>query len=391
MRVLLTGASGYLGGLVASALLRDARIRVVAPVRARRSLDRVLGPIERDRAADGGGPDGWRERLEIVRLPELGDATSLDAAVGADGVDEVIHCAGCLSYFDEAALERGNVELTRTLLERARAWGARRFVYLSTAFSCGHVKGMAPERLHGEPPSDPTPYTRSKRRAENAVAESGLPYLILRPTAVIGDSRTGRYEGPRYGVYQLWTGLVRQLFDVWRKELHHVAPRVPIHVLHQDIFQQAFLAAHRGLADGSVAHLAQPSTVDARDLARLWIDRCMAPERVFYYDRLEHVPLETIDPRLRSFLALTSTNIRISTRRWQFETAALRAVGSAELPRVTAGSIAACQDAFTAGQKRIARFRERYAAHFGRPVEEVEASPSNSIPASGVRRVVSSA
>ena len=63
----MTGASGYLGGLVAAALLRDERVRIVAPVRARRTEAWVLASVERALGKDA--PDRWRRRFEIVTLP----------------------------------------------------------------------------------------------------------------------------------------------------------------------------------------------------------------------------------------------------------------------------------------------------------------------------------
>ena len=79
-----------------------------------------------------------------------------------------------------------------------------RLYYLSTAFSCGYRSDRVPERLHPVPESDPTDYTWSKREAESILARSGVPFVIIRPSVVVGDSRDGRYSGKRYGVYQLW-------------------------------------------------------------------------------------------------------------------------------------------------------------------------------------------
>jgi nucleoside-diphosphate-sugar epimerase len=354
-------------------------VRVVAPLRRGRAPEAALAPIGRALAAHGLALDAsLLERLSLVELPEPGDMAALDAAVRAFGVEQVIHCAGCLSYFDARALERGNVQLTAALVERARGWGVRRFVYVSTAFSSGDVEGEVREVLHPEPASDPTPYTRSKRRAERIVAESGLPYLVLRPAAVIGDSRDGHYYGPRYGLYQLWSGLGRHLFTHWHREMHYVAPRVPVHLLHQDAFQGAFLAAWRHLPDGAIAHLTSSGELDARAVADLWFRRCMAPERVFYYERLEDVPFRAIDRRQRAFLALASTNIRISSQPRRFETSALERLraGGADIPEVSLSSVAACQDAFVAGFRRIRQFQQAHRDRFGRSIDVVEVRPA---------------
>jgi len=376
--VLLTGASGYLGSLIATSLLARERVRVLAPLRRGRTPEAVLAPIGRELAARGRALDAsLRARLSFAELPEPGDMAALDAVARAFGVEEVIHCAGCLSYFDTDALERGNVQLTAALVDRARAWGVGRFVYVSTAFSCGDVDGEAPEALHPEPVSDPTPYTRSKRRAERIVAESGLPFLLLRPSAVIGDSRDGHYFGPRYGLYQLWSGLGRHLFRRWHPEIHYVAPRVPAHLVHQDAFEEAFIGARRHLPDGAIAHITSTADVDARAVADLWFQRCMAPERVVYYERFEDLPLRSLDHSQRAFLALASTNIRIASRRRRFETSALDRLreSGVKIPEVTLRSVEVCQEAFATGSPRIRRFRDEHRDRFGGTPDVVEVRP----------------
>jgi len=73
--------------------------------------------------------------------------------------------------------------------------------------------------MHAGDGEDPTEYTRTKRNAEELVATSGVPYLILRPSIVIGDSRDGRYFGTvaRDGILGKVVGvLVRDGHFTWR-------------------------------------------------------------------------------------------------------------------------------------------------------------------------------
>src|SRR5260370_41994990 len=99
------------------------------------------------------------------------------------------------------------------MLELSSALTVDRFVHGSTAYSSGYIEGRIGESLHAEPASDPTEYTRTKRAAERRVAETGVPYLIIRPSVVIGDSRTGRHTRTQTGLFQHWIGWGRPLLD----------------------------------------------------------------------------------------------------------------------------------------------------------------------------------
>jgi nucleoside-diphosphate-sugar epimerase len=77
-------------------------------------------------------------------------------------IKEIIHCAGCLRYFDPKGLYEGNVLYTKKLLEMGNELKVEKFLYVSPAFSCGYTDQRIREALPPEPASDPTDYTRSK-------------------------------------------------------------------------------------------------------------------------------------------------------------------------------------------------------------------------------------
>lgn len=356
--VLLTGASGYLGGLIATSLLLEEKCRIVAPVRPGRSPEDVLGQVRAEIAMAGRelSPE-LLERVRVVELPETDAMDRLTPAVREWGVEEIIHCAGCLDYFDQDALEAVNVGLTRSLTEAGRRWGVGRFLYVSTAFSSGYRDEPVREELHPDPPSDPTDYTRSKRRAERVVASCGLPYLILRPSIVIGDSRDGHYAGKQYGLYQLWSGIERLLCREWHPELHMLAPRQLVYLVHQDAFQRAFLAAYRWLPDDSIFNIvSRPDTApDMRELWELWVRSCLRPRRVYYYERMADVPLKSLPTRQRALLGLASVNLEIASHPWRFETGALSSLEERglEFQDVSLATVALCQQVFIQESRAI--------------------------------------
>jgi nucleoside-diphosphate-sugar epimerase len=365
--VLVSGASGFLGALVAAQALRASAGTVVLPLRRPETRDEVLGRLAEEAAADGTplGPDDLA-RAVVVPWPPA-DLGAFVAELRALGVRDVLHCAGCLSYFNVAKLREGNIELTRLLLEIGRRLAVRRFVFLSTAYSSGFVSGRIAEQLHDQPGEDPTDYTRTKREAEWMVATSGLPWVIVRPSIVIGDSRDGRYGGKPYGLYQLWTAGERYLTGAFPPVLHVVAASAPVNFLHQDTFVTGFWTAYRELPDGTVLHLASRDErlPSMRQLWELWMATHGGPREVHLYERLEDVPLDGVDPQLRLWLDFTAVNNEIASVRWDFERTGmerLRARGVA-LPDVTLETVAIAQARFVRDSPRLQDFVARYRAN----------------------------
>ena len=215
-------------------------------------------------------------------------------------------------------------------------------------------------KLHDEGAHDPNDYVRTKRRAERRIAASGLPYLIIRPSIVIGHSRTGHYSGKRYGLYQQWIGAERLLYDRLHPEMHVVAPQMPLNFVHQDALRNSFVHAFKTLPPGSILNLtsAHETAPTTRDLWEIWFEAVRRPKRVYYYDCLRDVPVKHIHPRQRAFLMLASGNLEIAAHPWRFETKVLdRLKGEGlEFPNATLQSIARCQQHFLESSQRMQRF-----------------------------------
>jgi nucleoside-diphosphate-sugar epimerase len=319
--ILITGSTGYLGSLVVATALRETAAVLVLPVRAPHTRDTVVTRIAAEAVAEGYPlTDADVARLVVVALPLNERLDELRPTLAALGVREIIHCAGCLSYFNVERLQSGNVDLTRAMVALGARLEVRRFVFLSTAYSSGFVEGPIGESLHDGPRTDPTDYTRTKREAEWVVAQSPVPSLIVRPSIVIGDSRDGRYTGKPYGPYQLWLAVEKYLPDGFPRVLHVVAAEQPVNFLHQDAFTAGFWAAYHTLPDGSVVHLAsrEEGLPSMRDLWRLWLSTYGGPEEVHLYERLADVPRAGIDPQLRLWLDFTAVNSEIASMRWHF-------------------------------------------------------------------------
>ncbi|MBN2464819.1 NAD-dependent epimerase/dehydratase family protein [candidate division WOR-3 bacterium] len=178
--VLVTGATGLLGGLTARRLLAEgARVRGLARNPARAA----------ELAACG---------AEIV----AGDITDeLSLARAAKGCQGVFHFAGVLAneFRPRSYFQRVNVEGTRNLAEAALTCGAERFLYCSTVWVYGLAAGTdtdesTPHRYSGEP------YCDTKLDAEEVIREftrdRGLPAVIVQPTEVFGPDDRNWTLGP---------------------------------------------------------------------------------------------------------------------------------------------------------------------------------------------------
>ncbi len=178
-RAALTGATGFLGGHIADALLGRGYV-VRASVRATSDTRWIDGKgIETIAAALTPPPD------------EADDARteSLDALV--DGVETIIHCAGVVRAPNEIGYQRGNTLSTQRLLEAAARTGAvKSFVLISSLAASGPSTPGRP-RVENDACAPITAYGRSKVAAEKLCARD-WPFrtAILRPPALYGPRDT---------------------------------------------------------------------------------------------------------------------------------------------------------------------------------------------------------
>jgi dihydroflavonol-4-reductase len=170
-RVLVTGGTGFLGGLLLSRLVRDGR-RVRALVRR----------------------PGDRERLPTPEVElALGDLADEEAlARAADGCEVVYHAAGMnqLCLPDPTPLYQVNIEGTRHLLEAARRAGVRRVVYTSSAATLGGDASHPLDETAAAPEQLTSHYARSKLQAERvALGFTAVEVVALNPSSVQGPGR----------------------------------------------------------------------------------------------------------------------------------------------------------------------------------------------------------
>ncbi|MFF5503647.1 NAD-dependent epimerase/dehydratase family protein [Streptomyces roseolus] len=168
-RLLVTGATGFIGG------------RVAAAAAAHPDLDRVRLLVRDPDAAPAAHPGtaGGGPVVETVQ-GDVRDAESLRRA--CEGVDAVIHCASAIGG-EEELLRAVNEHGTRDLVDAARRAGAGRIVSLSTAsvHGRGPFRAAAPDTLPLAPVSATS---RTRAAGERHVLDAGG--TVLRPHLVYG-------------------------------------------------------------------------------------------------------------------------------------------------------------------------------------------------------------
>ncbi len=355
--MLLTGITGYLGTLVAATLLSETQYQIVAPIRSGHTREQLIQTIQLETNTNYSMSRIDFDRLVTIILPPIIEIHTLFKILNSLEIAEIIHCAGCVDYFDSARLNEANIELTAELISLGKKLQVKRFIYLSTAFSSGYVDGLIPETLHSSPRIDPTEYTRSKREAEMLVSQSSLPYLILRPSIVIGDSQNGHYSGKPYGMYQFMSAFEKLLCDRYRPAMYFLAPKVKLQILHQDAFIAAFLAAYHQVPDDSILHIVseQETLPTVQETMSLWSQLSCPASTHNYYEHMSDVPTEGIDRRIKMWLEFTSVNSDIAAHSWQFETAHLDRLRKNGLNFADANldTIRICQEHFVAKSTRI--------------------------------------
>jgi NADH dehydrogenase len=149
--ILVTGATGFVGGHVTHAI---------------RAAGKDVRALVRDPRADA------RFRTWDVELVEgdMTNASSLERAVA--GCDAVVHLVAIRQGRREQ-FQRIMIDGTRDLIAAARATGVRRFVLMSALGT-------------SESSKDLVPYYGAKWAMERQVEQSGIPYVIFRPSFIFG-------------------------------------------------------------------------------------------------------------------------------------------------------------------------------------------------------------
>ena len=146
----VAGGTGFVGKHLLAALKKeDVKIRVI---------------VRTEQKAEWAISEGFK--------PHLGDITRKEGLKGVfDDTEVAVNLVGIISETEGLSFYQAHVEGTFNLIEEAKKAGVRLFFYQSAL---------------GAELESPFKYSKTKAQAEEIVKTSGIPYIIFRPSLIIG-------------------------------------------------------------------------------------------------------------------------------------------------------------------------------------------------------------
>ena len=257
MKILITGASGFIGSFIVEEALR----------RGFETWAAVRGSSSRQFLTDN--------RINFIEL-NLSSEELLTEQLRGLQFDYVVHAAGVTKCLDKQDFHRINTEGTQHLVRVLLALQMRikRFVYISSLSIMGAIREQQPytEIRESDEARPNTAYGRSKLETEEWLATiKELPYVVLRPTGVYG---------PRERDYFMMAKSIKSHTDfaVGYKQQDITFVYVT------DVVQAVFLACEKGvtgrryfLSDGEVYQSSTFSNLIRKELGNPWWIRITAP------------------------------------------------------------------------------------------------------------------
>jgi len=258
MKILITGASGFIGSFIVEEALKKG-FDTWAAVRKSSSKEYLKD-----------------ERINFIELNLSSKAQLIEQLRGHD-FDYVVHAAGVTKCLNKQDFHRINTEGTKNIIDAILElqMPLKRFVFVSSLSVFGAIKEQQPydEIRETDIPQPNTEYGRSKLAAEKYLESLGsrVPYIILRPTGVYG---------PREKDYFMMAKSIKQHSDFAvgykRQDITFVYV--------SDVVQAIFLALDKGengrkyfLSDGEVYQSTTFSNLIHEELGRPWWIRITAP------------------------------------------------------------------------------------------------------------------
>ena len=218
--VVLTGATGYVGGRLLPAL-QDRGCRVRCLVRQTAALARAAGPA-----------------TEVV-VADLLDRSGLDAVLrGADAAYYLVHSMGSAGSFEDA-----DRQAARNFGEAAKAGGVGRIIYLGGL-------GSEDEAL--------SPHLRSRHEVGQILRESGVPVIEFRASIIIGAGSLS---------FEMIRSLVERLPIMITPRWVRVTAQ-PIAI--DDVLEYLIAALHLPVTEGRIYEIGGADQVSYADIMRTY-------------------------------------------------------------------------------------------------------------------------
>ena len=303
-RVLVTGASGFIGSFICSEGL-ERGMEVWAGMRRTSSSQYLKDERLRFAELDLGNYDTLCNQLRAYKQE-----------MGGQGWDYVVHAAGATKSLKREGFFKTNTEGTKNLVRAliAEDMVPRRFVFVSSLSIFGAIRE---EPYPYEPirdtdtPRPNTAYGESKWQAEQFLATvEDFPYVILRPTGVYG---------PRERDYYIMAKSIKQHVDFavgYRpQDITFVYVSDVVQAVYKAMEAEAAVGHAYFLSDGQVYNSRAFSDLLQKELGNPWVLHIKAP---LWFLRLVCVVSGTVNGWLGKLTTLNLDKYHIlSQRNWQ--------------------------------------------------------------------------
>lgn len=190
MKIMITGASGFVGSAMVERLL-FLKKDVLAVVRKT--------PPTKDIAAD-----------QLLRIGDITASTDWSSAL--EGVSVVVHCAARVHVMNESVTDplfefrKVNVEGTLNLAREAANAAVKRFIFISSIKVNGESTRLDNPFATDDLPMPVDPYGISKMEAEEGLrkiaSETGMEVVIIRPVLVYGPGVKANFDSMMSWLYK---------------------------------------------------------------------------------------------------------------------------------------------------------------------------------------------
>ena len=198
---LLTGSTGFVGRYLVEKLLRHNQnvwliIRPLNGLSAKTRGEKIFNHL----------PSKYQKNLHIIQ----GDITLSNCGINTKNLTRLQkhnivfwHLAANLSFknADKENIEKTNILGIQNITKLANKI-ASKIVYTSTAYVCGNASSFQENELNKNQEFR-NMYERTKFIAEKYFQQHcRIPYVIFRPSIIIGDAYQGKADGCTFGYYR---------------------------------------------------------------------------------------------------------------------------------------------------------------------------------------------
>lgn len=303
MRILVTGATGFVGQHLINRLTAKTDHQIICLVRSNSSYVRLSG----------------NPKIE-VRTADLLDPSSLEKAV--NDIDIIYHLAGSMFAVGKKEMFDVNCKGTLNLYLALKNTPVRNFIYLSSIAAVGPSPNKLDENVIPRPSSN---YGKSKLCAEKALHEYfpsvNKPLIIIRSPLIYGKRMSSQSR-----LFELAKKVLDGSFRFVGHGDNHIS------FCHIDPLTD-FLAKAPfwGLPGCEIFHVADEKNYTLKELVELLADVLEVPPPSKHITPLIAFPVSNVCKLLNRFRlvqdAITPERLRELTGNWQIDTTKAKSYG----------------------------------------------------------------